>query len=410
MTQIFVAGIGMSRFGKFLERSLADIAGEALTEALADSGLERRDIEAAFFSNATQGVIEGQHLVRGQMVLKRLGLGGIPVVNLENACASATSAFNAAWAYVASGQGDVALALGADKMNAPDRARSFAIFEGAWDVNDIDGQMARLADLGNGVQPPEGTPEPGQRSVFMDIYAAMARFHMGRFGTTQADIAAVAAKNHGHSVRNDKAQYRQPMTVEEVLAARIVSWPLTLPMCAPISDGAAAAILVSARKARQLGMARMVGVAATVQASGSEHDVTDFDNQICRRAADRAYARSGIGPEDVSVVEVHDATAFAELHQAELLRLCPLGEGGRLASSGATALGGRIPINVSGGLAARGHPIGATGLAQIHELVTQLRGEAGARQVEGARIGLAENGGGFSGLEEAAAAITLLKR
>lgn len=410
MTQIFVAGIGMSRFGKFLERSLADIAGEALTEALADSGLERRDIEAAFFSNATQGVIEGQHLVRGQMVLKRLGLGGIPVVNLENACASATSAFNAAWAYVASGQGDVALALGADKMNAPDRARSFAIFEGAWDVNDIDGQMARLADLGNGARPPEGTPEPGQRSVFMDIYAAMARFHMGRFGTTQADIAAVAAKNHGHSVRNDKAQYRQPMTVEEVLGARIVSWPLTLPMCAPISDGAAAAIIVSARKARQLGMARMVGVAATVQASGSEHDVTDFDNQICRRAADRAYARSGIGPEDVSVVEVHDATAFAELHQAELLRLCPLGEGGRLASSGATALGGRIPINVSGGLAARGHPIGATGLAQIHELVTQLRGEAGARQVEGARIGLAENGGGFSGIEEAAAAITLLKR
>lgn len=410
MTQIFIAGIGMSRFGKFLERSLADIAGEALTEALADSGLERRDIEAAFFSNATQGVIEGQHLVRGQMVLKRLGLGGIPVVNLENACASATSAFNAAWAYVASGQGDVALALGADKMTAPDRARSFAIFEGAWDVNDIDGQMARLADLGNGARPPEGTPEPGQRSVFMDIYAAMARFHMGRFGTTQADIAAVAAKNHGHSVRNDKAQYRQPMTVEEVLAARIVSWPLTLPMCAPISDGAAAAILVSARKARQLGMARMVGVAATVQASGSEHDVTDFDNQICRRAADRAYARSGIGPEDVSVVEVHDATAFAELHQAELLRLCPLGEGGRLASSGATALGGRIPINVSGGLAARGHPIGATGLAQIHELVTQLRGEAGARQVEGARIGLAENGGGFSGVEEAAAAITLLKR
>ncbi len=410
MTQIFVAGIGMSRFGKFLERSLADIAGEALTEALADSGFERRDIEAAFFSNATQGVIEGQHLVRGQMVLKRLGLGGIPVVNLENACASATSAFNAAWAYVASGQGDVALALGADKMNAPDRARSFAIFEGAWDVNDIDGQMARLADLGNGARPPEGTPEPGQRSVFMDIYAAMARFHMGRFGTTRADIAAVAAKNHGHSVRNDKAQYRQPMTVEEVLAARIVSWPLTLPMCAPISDGAAAAILVSARKARQLGMARMVGVAATVQASGSEHDVTDFDNQICRRAADRAYARSGIGPEDVSVVEVHDATAFAELHQAELLRLCPLGEGGRLASSGATALGGRIPINVSGGLAARGHPIGATGLAQIHELVTQLRGEAGARQVEGARIGLAENGGGFSGVEEAAAAITLLKR
>ncbi len=408
MTQVHVAGVGMSSFGKFPNRSLADITGDALDECLTDAGLERRDIEAAFFANATQGVIEGQHLVRGQMVLKRLGLGGIPVVNLENACASATSAFNAAWSYIASGQGDVALALGADKMNAPDRERSFAIFEGAWDVSDTEGQIARLAELGRDVTPPQGTPDPGRRSVFMDVYAALARFHMGRFGTTQADIAAVAAKNHGHSVHNAKAQYRHAMTVEEVLAGRLVAWPLTLPMCAPISDGAAAAILVSQRKARQLGMRRMVGIAATVLASGREREAGDFDNHVCRRAVDRGYEVAGLGPHDVSVAEVHDATAFAELNQAELLRLCPLGEGGRLASSGATTLGGRIPINVSGGLAARGHPIGATGLAQIHELVTQLRGEAGARQVEGARVGLAENGGGFSGYEEAAAAITLL--
>ena len=260
------------------------------------------------------------------------------------------------------------------------------------------------------MQPPERPQEPGQRSVFMDVYAALARFHMATFGTTQSDIAHVAAKSHSHSALNPKAQYRNAMTVDEVLSAREISWPLTLPMCAPISDGAAAAIVVSGKKARQLGLARAVQVAASVQATGSDRAPEELDRHICRRAVDRAYELSGIAPEDVSVVEVHDATAFAELQQAELLRLCPMGEGGRLAASGATALGGRIPINVSGGLESRGHPIGATGLAQVYELVSQLRGEAGARQVEGARVALAENGGGFYGYEEAVAVITLLQR
>lgn len=410
MTNIWIQGVGMSRFGRFLDRSLSDIAAEAVNEALADSGLQRSDIQSVFFANATQGVVEGQHLVRGQIVARNLGLGGVPVMNIENACASSSSALNAAWAYVASGQGDVALVLGADKMNSSDRARSFAIFEGAWDVSDPAAAIARLDKLGSEVQPPADTPEPGQRSVFIDIYAALARYHMGRFGTTATDIAMVSAKNHTHSALNPKAQYRTEMTVEEVLNARLISWPLTLPMCAPISDGAAAAVVVSDRKARELGMARSIRIAACVQAAGSDRAPDDLDNHVCRRAADRAYEIAGLGPQDVGVVEVHDATAFAELQQAELLRLCPMGEGGRLAASGATTLGGRIPINISGGLESRGHPIGATGLAQIHELVTQLRGEAGDRQVAGARVALAENGGGFLGFEEAAAVITLLQR
>ena len=410
MEKTYIIGVGMSHFGRFLDRSLADITGEAVSEALADSGLTRNDIDAAYFANSTQGVVEGQHLVRGQLALRKLGFQNLSVTNVENACASGSSALNAAVAHVASGQGDVALAVGADKMNATDRNLSFAIFDGAWDVSDIDGQIARLASLAQGVQPPERPQEPGQRSVFMDVYAALARFHMATFGTTQSDIAHVAAKNHSHSALNPKAQYRNAMTVDEVLSAREISWPLTLPMCAPISDGAAAAIVVSGKKARQLGLARAVQVAASVQATGSDRAPEELDRHICRRAVDRAYELSGIAPEDVSVVEVHDATAFAELQQAELLRLCPMGEGGRLAASGATALGGRIPINVSGGLESRGHPIGATGLAQVYELVSQLRGEAGARQVEGARVALAENGGGFYGYEEAVAVITLLQR
>lgn len=410
MDKTYIIGVGMSHFGRFLDRSLADITGEAVSEALADSGLSRDDIDAAYFANSTQGVVEGQHLVRGQLALRKLGFQNLSVTNVENACASGSSALNAAVAHVASGQGDVALAVGADKMNAADRNLSFAIFDGAWDVSDVDGQIARLARLGQGVQPPARPPEPGQRSVFMDIYASLARFHMATFGTTQSDIAHVAAKNHSHSALNPKAQYRNAMTVDEVLAAREISWPLTLPMCAPISDGAAAAIVVSGKTARQMGLARAVQVAASVQGTGSDRAPEELDRHICRRAVDRAYALSGIAPEDVSVVEVHDATAFAELQQAELLRLCPMGEGGRLAASGATALGGRIPINVSGGLESRGHPIGATGLAQVYELVTQLRGEAGPRQVEGARVALAENGGGFYGYEEAVAVITLLQR
>lgn len=410
MEKTYIIGVGMSHFGRFLDRSLADLAGDAIGEALEDCGLSREDIDAAFFANATQGVVEGQHLVRGQIALRQLGFPSLPVTNVENACASGSSALSLASAYVASGQGDVALAIGADKMNATDRARSFAIFDGAWDVSDVSGQIARLKELGEAMQPPARDKEPGQRSVFMDVYAALARFHMARFGTTPENIGRVAAKNHTHSALNPKAQYRNAMTLYEVMAAREISWPLTLPMCAPISDGAAAAIVVSELKAKQLGLDRAIRIAASVQVSGSDRAPDDLDNHLCRRGADRAYELSGIAPEDVSVVEVHDATAFAELQQTELLRLCPMGEGGAFVASGATTLGGRVPVNVSGGLESRGHPIGATGLAQTYELVTQLRGEAGPRQVEGARVALAENGGGFNGYEEAAAVITLLQR
>lgn len=411
MTRAYIVGVGMTEFGRFLEKSVVSLAREAVDEALADSGLARNDIQAAFFANTAQGVVEGQHLVRGQVALRSIGFEGIPVTNVENACASASTALNAALAYVASGQGDVALAVGAEKMNASDRARSFAIFDGAWDVHDVDATISRLTALGKDLPLPAGAGQNhGMRSVFMDVYASLARYHMHRFGTTQADIAAVAAKNHTHSSHNSKAQYRNAMTTDEVLTAREVSWPLTLPMCAPISDGAAAAIICSEAKARQLGLTRAIGIAASVIRSGSDRSANDLDRHLCRLAADQAYEKAGVGPDDISVAEVHDASAFAELQQSELLRFCEFGEGGRLAREGATSLGGRIPINVSGGLESRGHPIGATGLAQIYELVMQLRHEAGNRQVEGAQVAIAENGGGFHRYEEASACITILQR
>jgi acetyl-CoA acyltransferase len=244
----------------------------------------------------------------------------------------------------------------------------------------------------------------------MDVYAAMAKFHMKRFGTTERQLAAVAAKNHHHSTFNPLAQYRNDMSIEDVLTARMITWPLTLPMCAPISDGAAAAILVREEALDRFDRNRAVQVCASVLGSGSDRGPEEVEKHICHRLALKAYDHAGIEPKDISVAEVHDASAFGEIVQLENLGFCDFGEGGRLAERGETALGGRIPVNPSGGLESKGHPIGATGLAQIYELVLQLRGEAIDRQVDGARFAIAENGGGFHGYEEAAACLTILSR
>ncbi|MEC8370274.1 MAG: thiolase family protein, partial [Pseudomonadota bacterium] len=271
----------------------------------------------------------------------------------------------------------------------------------------LDGLMA----LSDGFElPPEATEETGMRSVFMDVYAAIAKHHMKLHGTTQRQMAAVAAKNHDHSVHNERAQFRKSFTVDEVLEARKISWPLTLPMCSPISDGGAAAILCSEDALDRFDKSRAVKVAASVIATGSERDPDDSNSHVTRIAAGRAYEKAGVGPKDMSVSEVHDASAIAEIMQTENLGFCGIGEGGALAESGATTIGGQIPVNPSGGLESKGHPIGATGLGQIYELATQLRGESGARQVEGARFGIAENGGGMHGIEEAVACITILER
>jgi acetyl-CoA acetyltransferase len=411
MTDVYVVGVGMTPFGKFLDRSVKDLTRDAVLAALADAGIGRERIDAAFFANAAQPVLDGQFMIGGEIALRGCGFSGIPIVNVENACASASTAFHLAVGQLKAGMADVVLAVGAEKMYDADKARSFAIFDGAWDVHQVAASTQALLALGEGVQPPPGRPEGSSpRSVFMDIYAALAKFHMKTYGSTERQLAAVAAKNHFHATMNPLSQFRNPMTIDEVLAARMICWPLTLPMCSPISDGAAAAVLVTAEGLRHFGRARAVKVRASVLASGQDRSAAEVERHITHLAARRAYERAGVGPEDMSVAEVHDATAFAEIVQTENLGFCAFGEGGMIAERGDTRLGGRIPVNPSGGLGCKGHPIGATGLAQIHELVVQLRGEAGARQVQGARMGIAENGGGFMGVEEAAACITILAR
>jgi acetyl-CoA acyltransferase len=409
MIGVHIAGIAMTRFAKQPDRSVKDLVAEAVSGAVADADITVADVDAAFFANTVQGALEGQLMVRGQIALRPLGFEGIPVVNVENACASATTAFQLAVNHIRAGAGDIALAIGVDKMVVPDKKAMFGIFDGAWDVHDAVAGMSRLTDLGKSSPPPNEMADLPDRSFFMDIYAALARAHMAAFGTTQAQIAAVAAKNHSHSVLNPLAQYRHALSVSEVLAAQSVVWPLTVPMCAPVSDGAAAAILISDRVLRRIGGARAVGVRASVLLTGITRASDQFDQHLAAIGARRAYEYASISAADVDVAEVHDATAFAEIQQIENLGFCSFGDGGATTVRGETTLGGRLPVNPSGGLESKGHPIGATGLGQLFELVTQLRGEAGPRQVEGARIAIAENGGGFYGIEEATAAISILE-
>jgi acetyl-CoA acyltransferase len=460
-----ILGVGMVRFGKYPDRRVRDLAQGAVRGALADANLEPTAVQAVWFANSGWGNHGGQDCIRGQVALRGTGLEGLPVMNVENACAGGATALHGAWLSVRSGAHDVVLAVGAEKVFQRDRLRMFASFLGGLDVEAIPeliregrrlaeaypappangaangrrmatgggrrarhwhpGDLARRVkdalvvadhyqlDLGalardalwhrlasRGRSGPAGS----DHSPFMDVYAVAARRHMARYGSTIEQLAAIAAKNHDHGARNPLAQIRESRTPEEILADRPVAYPLTRAMCAPVGDGGAAVVLCSDAFARRHGAGQAVRVRASVLASGRTPSDTDGPG-IAERASRTAYAQAGIDPADLDLAEVHDATAFGELHQVEALGLCAEGEGGRLAESGATRIGGRIPINPSGGLECRGHPIAASGLAQVHELVMQLRGACNGRQVQGARLALTQNGGGMLGGEEAAMGI-----
>lgn len=405
----YVAGVGMVPFGKHLDKTLKSLAGQAIQLALNDAGLDRSQLQAAWMGNAAAGVVTGQEMIRGQVVLREMGIGRIPVVNVENACASSSTAFQQAAAMVSAGYYDIVLVCGYEKLHHEDKARSLGAFSSAVDVEDPDGAVNVVKKLALAAGEPFDAAGAGStRSVFMDIYAMMARKHMKQYGSTATHFAMIAAKNSCHGALNPRAQFREALTVEQVLAARSIIDPLTLPMCSPIGDGAAAVILVSERKARQLGLRNPVKVAASALVSG--WDFEHAHDSVGALAAGQAYEAAGLGPQDLSCIELHDASAPSELMAYEYLGLCAPGAGVELLESGATALGGHLPVNTSGGLLRKGHPVGASGCAQIVELTEQLQGRAGARQVQGARVGLAHNGGGAIGLDAAATVVSLLVR
>ncbi len=397
MRDVAVIGAGMTDFGKFLDRSMKDLAREAVQGALDSAGLDKSKLQAAVVGNATAGLITGQEMIRGQVVLRDMGIGGIPIINTENACASSSTAFHVAWTYVASGMYDVALAVGMEKLYHEDKTRSFKAIGSAVDVEWLEqvqeaAAAAKEAKAKNQDNPGVAEGAGEKRSMFMDFYAAFARSHMQRYGTTKEQFARIAVKNHYHGSLNPHAQYREVYTLEDILTSPPVAEPLTRLMCSPIGDGAAAAVLVSPKIARQQ-TTKPVWVKASVLNSGFDREPGGDD--VTTVTAKKAYEQAGVGPEDLNVLEVHDASAPAELVLYEELGLCAEGEGGALIDSKATYFDGPKAVNPSGGLISKGHPIGATGVAQIYEIFSQLRGEAGDRQVKNAKLGLTENGGGM---------------
>jgi acetyl-CoA acetyltransferase len=415
MKDVYIIGSYSTAFGRRPGDSVKDLAREAYEGVLADAGLDDPErIESSWFGNCGMWT-DDQGSIRGQVCLTPLVREGrfperIPLTNVEGGCATASLALNGAWKDVLSGQAGMSIAFGLEKTFYPETPEKTAnIYFGGIDQYNPEeweeyyraaGELAGKAF------------EPGpDRTIFMDTYAMQACHHMKRYGTTQRQIAAGAAKNHNHGAMNPKAQYRFETTVDEVMADRPVTFPLTRAMCAPVGDGAAAAIVCSAEILRELPPAvreRAVRIAAQ-GLSGGKYRSLDEDG-LSRFAAERAYRMAGLQPSDIDVAEVHDATSFCEIYQVEMMGFCARGEGGAFVESGATTLGGRIPVNTSGGLVSKGHPVGATGLSMTNELVLQLRGEAGERQVDGARIALAENGGGVIGFDEAACSVLILER
>ncbi len=408
MREVKIMGVGLTPFGKFLDRSLKDLCSEACTNAFQDAGISPMDVQAAYVANSMAGLITGQECIRGQVMLRPMGIGDIPVINVENACASSSTALYLAWMAVSSGMQEAVLVLGAEKLYHQERARSFQAIASSMDVERIQEWLVIRGeeDKHQNVRP--GQERSPDRSVFMDFYAIGARTHMAKYGTTLEQLAALSVKNHYHGSLNPYARYHQVYTVEEVLNSPLVAYPLTRLMCSPIGDGAGAAIVCSAEYAKARDKKDAVTLAAVALGSGVDRQLDEPD--IVSRVGSRAYEIAGAGPEDIDVAELHDATAFGELQATEELGFCQRGEGGRFAEEGHSRLEGKLPVNTSGGLESRGHPVAATGVAQVAELVRQLQGKAGLRQVEDAKVGLAQNGGGAIGIEAAAMAVTIVTR
>lgn len=380
-----VAGVGMHPFGRYPEQSLKDLARVAVVSALQDAELGVKDMQAVYSANAMAGLLQGQEQIRGQSVLRDLGIERVPVVNVENACASGSSALREAVIAVRAGVADVALAVGFEKMFVDDRSRSLAALESAADLDVVGGL---------GLQ-------------FTAVYAMRLRRRIDDGSLSIDDLIGAAVKSHHNGARNPNAQHQREFTVEEIAGSRPIAEPLTLLMCSSICDGAAAVIVRSERAeapARPRVLVRAASAASGFTAGVEEEPSTSTG---CAHAA---YEEAGLGPQDIDVAEVHDAMAPGELLYYEQLELCEPGGAAEMLRSGATAIGGRIPVNPSGGLSSRGHPVGATGLAQVCELTWQLRGEANERQTNQPRIALAQNSGGWLAGESAACNVHILER
>ncbi len=407
MRDVAVIGVGMTHFGKFLEKTNKDLVREAVNEATADARIDKKDIEAAYMGNAAAGLLTGQEMVRGQVALTSMGIDEIPVYNVENACASSSSAFNLGWMAVAAGVHDCVLVTGFEKLYHKDKKISFQTIGSAVDLDNYIAYFKKVEEnTGSGdkiIQ--EGGGD--KRSMFMDMYSFLAKVYMKKYGLTQKHYAMLSVKSHKNGALNPHAQYQDEVTLEEVLRSGDVSYPLTRMMCAPLGDGGAAAILCAKSMVARFG-SKPVWVEASMVGSGTI--ACKVEECVTERLATKLYNAAGIGPTDIDVVEVHDATSPSEIMYLIELGICPGEDAPKWIDEGYMELNGRMPTNSSGGLVAKGHPLGATGCGQIYEIVKQLRGEAGKRQVKDAKVGMTHNGGGIIGIDAAAVAMHIFKR
>ena len=361
MSDVYILGVDMIKFGRFPDRTVPSLGAEAALLALDDAGLTIQDMEALYCGNLGQssGMV-------GQRILQEIGQTGMPVVNCANACATGATAFREAWTSIKAGLYDVVLAVGVEQMG-----------KGLLGGTGAGKGITKEGLLGSGTMPA--------------VFAEAGMEHARKYGTTFEQFAKISVKNHHHSTMNPKAMYQIETPLEDVMNAEMISYPNSKLMCSVNVDGSAAAVLVSEKKAKELGMERVVKVKASILSSDpyQERDLVMPDVNTCtRKAAKEAYEMAGVGPEDIDLVELHDCFATAEMLHYENLGLCKDGDAGRMIDEGEVALGGRVPVNVSGGLLSKGHPLGATGIANIYEVSTHLRGEAGERQVEGATLGM----------------------
>lgn len=381
MSGVYLIGVGMTPFQRAAQADLVGLAWEAGYLALRDAGIPATQVGAGFFANVLAPRLTGE-TTAGQFVMAALGVRRVPVVNVENACTSGSTALWLAANGIRSGEFDVALVIGAEKMAVP----GLGLLRGG--SEELETQLGLV------------TPAS---------FALRAVRHMHEFGTTAEQLALVSVKNRRHAANNPLAQFREPLTLAQVLSSPMIADPITRLQCCPTADGAAAVVLASGSVARS--GRRALRIDASVLCSGGYENPADLARwETDSRTCQLAYDRAGLGPADLDVVECHDAFSIAEILHCESLGLCEPGEGGRLVENGATGLDGRIPVNVSGGLLSRGHPIAATGCAQVVELAHQLRGEAGARQVPGARVGLAQCMGGDQAADAKSCTVVIVSR
>jgi acetyl-CoA acetyltransferase len=407
MRNVAIIGAGIIKFGRYPDKGIKDLVRESVENALQDADLSPQKIEAAYVGSAVPGIMTGQEQIKAQVTLSAMGIDSIPMVNVENACASSSSALNLAWIAVGAGIYDCVLVVGFEKLYDQDKLKSFLALGTAVDVQMVEKYLADFEARQKSSEKILSKGSGKSKSIFMDMYAYYTRMYMDTYGLTQDHFIKLSVKSHKNGALNPHAMYQKEMTMDEIISSGEIAFPLTRAMCSPVCDGAAAVIICSQEKVGQF-TNTPIWIESSVIGSGKISD--EIGDTLTKRTGPKAFESAGIGPEDIDIIEVHDATSPSEIITLIELGICPGDKAGEWIDKGYLNIDGKKPSNTSGGLVTKGHPIGATGLGQIHEVVHQLRGTAGPRQVKSPKVAMTHNGGGILGVDAAAMALHILKK